>query len=481
MKKLLAIALVVAVSLATITLSIFSDQLATAKPQSKIQFTKTVTSSLDPATGKSQLALILSPNKGSIYTGSLTYTASQPVEVIVLHELGKDDFRGQPTWSVDRNTVYGISAIEPAKAADSVEFTGAALGFQSKGPFTVTVSVDGWIRGQPTEVIVQAFEAGEKSFVLPDSHVKVTLPMHAGFFGRDSVYYIITDSSNKTLAEKIAEKQGTAVQFAPKLRWAPTASQDSIYTFTNGIKGDGIYGFQGEVFASTPAQPEKYSPLRTISLVSWKGGQNPQILDSADAVLKAEKESRIKITRTNVTINAPQISWPGGQMTVKNVTNVSDTSFDKGQVTDINKDSRKVTFVAHRAWGADGRTIYHIVTDATPTGPAQIIGVPAVPKLSSTLSSPVFSDMYQFKNGIKGAGPLGFQQSVLNVKPDEGYTPLCRVSIVEWKSEGAAAILETVSDINNKKSDGSVFVTLARPLSSDHVINCPLVESPNKG
>ena len=30
-----------------------------------------------------------------------------------------------------------------------------------------------------------------------------------------------------------------------------------------------------------------------------------------------------------------------------------------------------VTFVAHRGWGHDGRTIYYIVTDATPSGPAE--------------------------------------------------------------------------------------------------------------
>lgn len=480
MRKLLIVALVVAVSTATISFSIFSDQLATAKPQSKIQFTKTVTSSPDPATGKGQLALILSPNRGSIYAGSLTYTANQPVEVVVLHELGRDDSKGQPTWSVDRNTVYGISALEPAKTADSVEFTGAALGFRSAGPFTVTVSVDGWIRGQPTEVMVQTFEAGDRSFTLPDSHVKVTLSMHSGFFGKDSVYYIITDSSNKTLAERIADKQGAAVQFAPKLRWAPAASQDPVYMFTNGIKGDGLYGFQGEVFASTPAQPEKYSPLRSVSLVSWKNGQKPQVLDSADDVLKAARDSRVKITNTNVTINAPQISWPGGQMLVKNVTNASDASFDKGQVTEIDRDSKKVTFIAHRAWGADGRTLYYIVTDATPTGPAQVIGVPAASKIAQALSSPVFSDMYQFKNGIKGAGPLGFQQSVIDVKPDESYAPLCRVSIAEWKNEGAAMILETMSDIDSKKSDGSIFVTLARPLSSDHVINCPVIDLPKR-
>ena len=477
MRKLV-VGVLVALSVSAILLSVFSDQLVVAKPQSKIQFTKTITSSLDPAAGREQFALILAPNKGSLYTGSLTYAASDPVQVIVLHEIARDDSKGQPTWSVDGSTIYGITKLEPPKSADTLEFTGSALGFQSDDPFTVTVSVDGWVRGQPTEVIMQTLDIKERSFSLPQPHVTTTIPMRVGFFEKNSVYYIITDSSNQTVAEKISA-HGSDVRFTPKLRWTPASSQDVVYVFTNGVKGEGVYGFQGEVFLSTPAQPEKYSPLRSISFVSWKSGQKAQILDSADEVLKAQKAGRITIANSNITINAPQVAWPGGQLLLKNATQINDAPYDNGQVVEINKDSKKVVFVAHRAWGLDGRAIYYIIPDATPAGPAQAIGVPTVPKLANALSAQVFSDMYQFKNGIKGTGPLGFQQSVLDVITDQSYVPLCRVSIVEWNNAKDASVLETVADINNKKSEGSIHVTLARPLSSDYVMNCPLVS--NKG
>jgi hypothetical protein len=91
--------------------------------------------------------------------------------------------------------------------------------------------------------------------------------------------------------------------------------------------------------------------------------------------------------------------------------------------------------------------------------------------------------MYQFKDGIEGAGPLGFQPSVLSSALDERYLPICRVSIIEWKDPKSAIPLQTISDIETKKADGSIFVTLARPLSEDHIVNCPIIESPktNKG
>lgn len=477
LRKLATISVIVSAILVLAALSVLSDEFAVAKPQSKIHFTKTITSSQDPGIGQGsyQFALVLSPNQGSLYTGSLTYTASEAVEVVVLHELDKTEDGGQPTWTVDGNTIYAMSVIEPSKAR-SFDFTGAALALRSQNSFTVTTSVDGWIRGQPAELVIQKLEVKEKSFSLPDAHVSVTIPMKVGFFGKDSVYYILTDSSNKTLAEKITEKQGWSVQFTPKLRWSPVSSQDTIYVFTNGVTGDGIYGFQGEVFSSTPAQTESYSPLRTLVNVSWKAGQKAQILDSAEDVLKAEKDSRIKLVRTNVTINAPQIVWPAGQLFVRNETTPSNETFEKGQVVGIDKDSKKVTFVAHRGWGSDGRTIYYIMPDATPKGPADLMGVPVSLKLANVLSGAAFTDMYQFKNGLKGPGQLGFQASIISSKLDESYVPICRVSIVEWKDPASALVLETVSDINKKKSDSSIFVTLARPLSDDHVVNCPLVE-----
>jgi len=168
--------------------------------------------------------------------------------------------------------------------------------------------------------------------------------------------------------------------------------------------------------------------------------------------------------------------WPGGQLFIRNETTKSSEIFEKGQVVGIDKDAKQVTFVAHRGWGIDGRIIYYIIPDATPKGPADLMGVPASQKLASVLSGVAFADMYQFKNGFKGSGQLGFQASVISSKLDESYVPVCRVSIVEWKEPSSALILETVSDINKKKSDGSLFVTLARPLSDDHVVNCPLIE-----
>jgi hypothetical protein len=480
--KIIIVFAILIISTVAISLSVI-DELAVAVPQTKIQFTKTLGSSHDPGIGQEgfQFALLLPANQNSLYHGSVTYTSSVPVEIIVLHDLDKQDINGQATWSVDGDTVYGVSIIGPPSKADSLDFTGAALGFRSKVPFTVTASVDGWIRGEPTQIVVQNVESKPQVFTLPKPHVPVSIPMHSGFFAGGHVSYIITDSSNKTFGDKITGKQSWSVEFSPRLAKVSSSAQGTVYSFTNGIKGEGLHGYQSEVFSSSPARPDSYSPLHSLVTVSWKQGQKAQILNSAEAVLKAEKESRIKLVKTNVVINTPHILWPGGQLQLRNNTDITDeSSFDKGQVISISNETKKVTFVAHRGWGSDGRTVYYIITDATPMGPANLLGVPNVPKLAGALSSSTVSEMYQFKNGVRGPGPFGYQASILSSTLEDGsYIPVCRVSIVEWNDPIYAGILETVSDINNKKSEKMITVQLARPLSSDHIVSCPLIESLN--
>ena len=152
----------------------------------------------------------MSPNEGTLYDGSITFTSSEPVQIVILHELNSQQSKGQPVWTVDGNTVYGLSLIDLQKKSDSFEFTGAALALHSTNSkeFTVTASVDGWIRGQPTEVIMQKIELQkDPEWSLSRAHVPATIPMHKGIYEGNELLYIITDSSDKDYAKLLSEKQ----------------------------------------------------------------------------------------------------------------------------------------------------------------------------------------------------------------------------------------------------------------------------------
>ena len=154
-----------------------------------------------------------------------------------------------------------------------------------------------------------------------------------------------------------------------------------------------------------------------------------------------------------------------------------DMSHDEGQIIEINEEELTVTFVAHRGWGPDGRTIYYIITDATPLGTAKTMGVASSLTSADLIAHPGAVDLFQFKNGIKGSGPLGFQASIANASlDDENYSPMWRIYLVEWNDPESAKILETKSDIDSFHTDGLLSVSIARPLNSDHIINCPFID-----
>ena len=135
------------------------------------------------------------------------------------------------------------------------------------------------------------------------------------------------------------------------------------------------------------------------------------------------------------------------------------------------------TFIAHRGWGPDGRTIYYIVTDATPAGPAEMMGVVSAPSSANLISYAAAVDLFQFKNGIVGSGPVGFQPGIAASAPgDETYSPMWRIFMIEWNDPENASVLETKADIDTFKAEGLINVNIARPMNSDHIVNCPFID-----
>jgi len=310
------------------------------------------------------------------------------------------------------------------------------------------------------------------------ANVPAIIPMHKGWYDGEPVYFIITDSSEQKHADIITAKQDWKVELAPLLANAPEAALSKAYIFTNGVGGEGIHGFQGEIFTSTPEQPEIYSALTSHIHVTWNADQSPELLNSEDAVLQAEQEGKVTLTKLPVVINMPQIVWPGGQMMVKeDKTLTEDTPYGGGQVLDIDTEKMTVTFVAHKGWGPDGDTIYYIVTDATPEMPAEMMGVVSSPTSANLIANSAAADLFQFGNGITGTGPMGFQAGIGSSAPgDENYSPMWRIHMVSWKDPSSAVVLERIDDINGYQKDGAVDVSLARPMDKDHIVNCPFID-----
>ena len=313
---------------------------------------------------------------------------------------------------------------------------------------------------------------------LSRANVPATIPLHQGYYNGESVYFIITDASEPKHADLITENQGWKVELAPLLVNAPEAALSTAYLFTNGVEGDGVHGFQGEVLTSTPEQPDAYSALTSHVHVTWNADVTSEVLDSEKAILSAAGDNKVTLTELDVVLNMPQIVWPGGQMIVKEDKTLTDeTAYGGGQVLDIDIEKMTVTFVAHRGWGPDGRTIYYIVTDATPSGPAAMMGVIPVTSSANLIANSAAVDLFQFRNGIKGTGPLGFQAGIAASAPgDANYSPMWRIFMIGWNDPDTASLLETKADIDAFVQAELITVGIARPMDSDHIVNCPFID-----
>lgn len=519
----LAVVLAVGVVAAAMMFGSFvqnADQFADANTLKKVHFTQTITSSVDPGIEQAgeQLAFVLLPNPGTLYDGSMTFAASVPVRPMVLHAIASESLKetagtGLPTWTVDNRTTYAVSVVGPATDASSFEFTGAAVALLGNSTeFAATVSVDGWVRGaEPAKTVLKSIEvelpAAEPTLLLSRASVPVVIPMHKGIYDGQEVAYIMTDASDADYASELTQSQNWQVEHAPALSGLPEIALQQIYVFRNGVDGGGIYGYQDEVFSSTRADVQ-YSALSEVIEVVWKPGQKRVLLESVDDILRAEEGGRITLESPvvydddddadmmMVVVNAPQIVWPGGQMDLREDdasanddddkessntndkhTNVDIIPYGGGQVTEIDMEEMTVTFVAHRGWGPDGKTTYHIVTGATPKRPALLMGVEATPTYASMVNHSGASDLYVFENGIRGSGSLGFQPGIAAVVVgDDAYTPVRRINVVEWHDPGSAEVLETMADIDSFRDKDMLTTSIARPTNSYYVINAPTVD-----
>ena len=322
---------------------------------------------------------------------------------------------------------------------------------------------------------ITAAEGPGSVLKLSQANVLLDIPLMKGYENGHEIFFIATDASDNKTATQITNQTGFKVNFAPLLAKTPEATRGQTYVFTNGIPGQGPFGFQLPVVNAKPGD-EGYSPLLQLNVVKWNQGITVKEIKSVQDIIAAQQNGSLTVTKTDTIVNHPAIKWEGGSLKIKEDKNITDdTPYMKGQVLNIDTSKMTVTFVAHRGWGLDGKTIYYIVTDATPEMPANMMGVSFVKADEIIATTPVAVDLLQFGKGIRGSGPMGFQSGIGGANPDDtNYSPMWRISFIEWKDPSKARILENIHDVAAMQAAG--LITVVPAMGGKHVVNCPFFE-----
>ena len=307
---------------------------------------------------------------------------------------------------------------------------------------------------------------------LAHTNLPLDIPLTMGYANGEEIFYISTEASVEGVADHLTDLTGFRVAYTPALAFAPEETLAQIYAFTNGVEGTGAFGFQPQVADSQPGD-DKYSPLWNVNAVTWSDDAQPRELKSEMEIFEARDNGELSFEEAGAIVNCPFVKWNGGQLQIRENSHISnDDPYGGGQVTSIDLENMKVTFVAHRGFAPNGDTIYYIATDASSKDVADALGVIHVPRIQGTIDNASSSDLYVFTNGLEGNGPMGFQASIGSTTVgDKFYSPLWRIQTATWDNPADADFLRTVGAISQAATAGKLETGLA-----GFVVNCPFVE-----
>ncbi len=225
-------------------------QLTSAQQQNEWKTSSgTITSSQDPGVGHEthQLAIILPPTS-NVYKGILSYSASEPIQLVALHgPLGPGDAHGQAIWTPDGKTKFAMTFVDPQTSMGSWVFTGNALAVHTlhSDQFTVSYSVS-YMEKEPSDTVLSGtIESMQDPGIDHESHqLTIILPPS------DSTYHgVLTYSASEpiqliTLHGPLGpnDDNGQAI-------WTPDGETKFALTLVDNDDAMGTWVFAGNALA----------------------------------------------------------------------------------------------------------------------------------------------------------------------------------------------------------------------------------------
>lgn len=163
----------------------------------------------------------------------------------------------------------------------------------------VTLAGAGLVTGQA---------AGQMPGMARGSNLTPPVP---GFYRGERILFIHTEASDPKVAAMLTRMMGPKVLVVPSLGKIPRNLLATVYAFQSGVRGEGPFGYQPDVFDSAPGDAT-YTPLRHVNLVNWQPQVKAKLLGSAEDVKAAAARGEVTVRPSGIVVNMPMLTWPGG-------------------------------------------------------------------------------------------------------------------------------------------------------------------------
>jgi len=300
-----------------------------------------VESGQDPGVGHEshQLSIILPPSD-KVYSGTIQYDASEPIQLVALHgPLGTGEDNGQPIWTPDGKTKFALTFVDQKKSRGSWNFVGNALAVHTMKttPFITDYKLDYEESKISDTVMTGVVESIIDPGVGHESHslaiiIAPSEKIHTGILSYSASEPIQLVSLNGPLGSD---------ETPDDLFWTPDGTTIFELTFIDTKSAMGSWKFSGNGLAlhtlNTNGFSSSYSVVTTVELMEKEEVMKPEVespamtgpvtvevsLPSGTSVPGCEETNECYIPAT-VSINAGDtVSWLNDDTAAHTVTSGS--------------------------------------------------------------------------------------------------------------------------------------------------------------
>ena len=247
------------------------------------------TSVQDPGLGHEthQIAVLLPPSD-KVYAGTLTYDASEPIQLVALHgPLAEGEDAGQAIWTPDGETKFALTFVDPKNTQGEWKFAGNAIAVHTLNtePFTVDYKIDYAEKAVSDTVITGTATSVQDPGLGHESHQIVVL------LGPSSDTYsgILTYAASENI-QLVSLRGPIGADERPTMTWTPDGETIFELTLIDPENAAGSWEFEGNALAVHTLFPTPFTVSYSVSATAEAAVELEEALMDADTSGQATSE-----------------------------------------------------------------------------------------------------------------------------------------------------------------------------------------------